>query len=86
MDREHTTEAVIDAIAEVGSVDRDRVQADMTLMGRDLGLDSVTILRLIIKLEQLFPGRLQVKDAADLGVTSIDDLVELLAGGVGSES
>ncbi len=77
--RDEITKKVVNLIAEIASVDVGSIQGDMALMGKDLSLDSLSMVRLIVKLEIEFPKKLQVNDMTEFGVYTVTTLVDRLS-------
>jgi acyl carrier protein len=76
--RDEVTHKVMLHIAEVAKIDVGSIRDDMKLMGKDLSLDSLAIVGLIVRLEKEFPGKLKVDDIAEFGGYTVRRLVNQL--------
>lgn len=76
--REEVTHKVMRYIADAAAVDIESIRDDMPLMVKDLSLDSLAIIGLIVGLDKEFPNRLKVDDMAEFGVYTVRRLVDRL--------
>lgn len=76
--REDVTQTVTRCIADAASLDADSIRDDMALMGKDLSLDSLAIIRMILDLQKEFPNKLKVEDIGEFGLYTVRELVDRL--------
>ncbi len=69
--REETLGKVIDVVAEKLNIDKNTIKEDSTL--QDLGADSLDMVELIMKFEELFGIEINDEDAE--GLQNVDDVV-----------
>ena len=78
MDRTTLEQTLILIIADIAEVDADSIRPDMYLVGKELNLDSLALLRLLVRIDGDMPGRLKVADASELGTDTVADLTTRL--------
>ena len=75
-DRSETLTKVIDIIAQKLKVDKANIQAHSTL--QDLGADSLDMVEIVMKLEEVFGIEIKDEDAEKL--TNVNDVVDYVQG------
>ncbi len=78
MNRNSVTEQIISLLAELQSADKASIHPDMALMGKDLGLDSLGWLRLVLRLSEDFPDRIDSDCLLELQGATVNGLVDML--------
>ena len=78
MNRNIITEQIISLLAELQSVAKASIHPDMALMGKGLGLDSLGWLRLVLRLSEDFPDRLDSDRLLELQGATVNGLVDML--------
>lgn len=75
-DRTQVVDEVLSMLSEIASIDRATLRSDTPLLGKSIGVDSLMLLRLIVRIEERFPGSLRAKDPEEIDFSSIDALVD----------
>lgn len=75
-DRSETLTKVIDIIAQKLKIDKANIQAHSTL--QDLGADSLDMVEIVMKLEEVFGIEIKDEDAEKL--TNVNDVVDYVQG------
>jgi len=78
MDRAHMVDEILGMVAQIASIDRAAIRADMPLMGKEIGVDSLALMRLLVRVDERFPGKLQGKDPSSIDFSTVDSLVDSL--------
>jgi acyl carrier protein len=77
-ERAQMTEEILGIVAEVASVDRGAIRADMPLLDKGIGIDSLGMVGLVVRLEERFRDRMGRKRAEDLDLSTVDTIVDFL--------
>jgi acyl carrier protein len=79
IDRAQLTKEVIGIVAELTGVDRALIRPEMPLMGKELAIDSLVMVRLLVRIEERFSEQMR-KNPEGIDVTSVDTIVDFLVG------
>jgi acyl carrier protein len=66
---------VITEISDISGIEPAAVQGNMTLLCKELGLDSLKMIRLLLGLDEMFPNCIDISDLGSIGSKSIDEII-----------